>query len=970
MALKITIIQGGAAVTNYSGTDEYVVIPETYLGKPVTKIEEGVFKSNPHLKAVFIPKTITTIGIGAFEQCVHLQYIGCGLGDNDKALSDIPALPAEAQPTPATLSAKDLPDLSILPPSVRIIGARAFLGTALKFINIQGTYIYIGNSAFEGCNHLEVAALYSCKHLIMGKRVFMNSKINRFYAPLAEHSTLDDYAFAFCGNLISAQIPARIVGERCFFRCHKLVRTGIPKFVDRIGSEAFAGCKQLDSIPKAAPTAPPSSRQSPLSSPKNTTLESDDEPDDFPFDLDLPVFGEEDEEEPIIAPPCAQLPQASTDVLFQMRIDFGTHAKTHIPSLIKGIFTKTGKKVFFQVQVPVALNLCNFQCIPDQGLSSITPVIDYIIKKEKPIVLMGKQNNQYYTVSQILPSGANAMGNSASFGIYHEMIRRLKKPIPEGFALGERSAPQYIRGSAELDAFISICKDRLPSWMLKAYYRNKDLAQQVGITSSDARKHAAFAQELLANIDWLPDVMNMPTVEQARKILEKAFFGLNDVKEQLLEIVAQIRRTGTLPKWGILLTGPAGTGKTTIAKVTANMMGMPLIQVDMSSVGKDPEAICGSSRVFSNAQPGQILTNMYVHRTSSAVLLVNEADKATTVANTLLSILDKTGFYENFLEEIVPTDNLFCIATCNDLSKLSKPLLDRFLVIDIPAYTQEEKRVIWTDHALPAAKDKPNINAAELSMTAEAIDLLIDEYAIEPGARDLEQYAERFLRNYCKHTDGSEEAQTKKVYTAEDIQNILGPSKKVTRSFGIRPGEINAAFYHDGRAHFFLIQVSVISGTGKFETLGPMGSMQADFCKVAYLCARNTVNSASCDLSKYDVSVFVPQPIPESMNNHVGLACYAAICSKLLNTNLALNDICFVGGCDVNGSLYFDESDLTPLLRSMKAQGVSTLYAPMGTSKLVSPKTSADCNVTIIEAPDAKTLFSLAVTRNNLDGYR
>ncbi|MBE6995352.1 MAG: hypothetical protein E7429_01265 [Ruminococcaceae bacterium] len=153
-------------------------------------------------------------------------------------------------------------------------------------------------------------------------------------------------------------------------------------------------------------------------------------------------------------------------------------------------------------------------------------------------------------------------------------------------------------------------------------------------------------------------------------------------------------------------------------------------------------------------------------------------------------------------------------------------------------------------------------------------------------------------------------------------------------------------------------------GSGKFEVLGPISKLQEEYCKVAYWCVRNTTNTSACDLSQYDVTVFVPQPIPEGTDNHVGLACYAAICSKILNQNLAIKDICFIGGCDLNGSLYFDENDLTPLLRSMKARGVSTLYAPMGTNRLVDTKVNCDCGVAIIEAPDATALFAMAVTQS------
>jgi hypothetical protein len=229
----------------------------------------------------------------------------------------------------------------------------------------------------------------------------------------------------------------------------------------------------------------------------------------------------------------------------------------------------------------------------------------------------------------------------------------------------------------------------------------------------------------------------------------------------------------------------------------------------------------------------------------------------------------------------------------------------------------------------------------------------------------MEQFAQSFAGHFARAAENT--GIMKRVYTAEDVRTLFGPGKRIQRNFAVHPGEVNAAFYFEGKAYFFLIEASVFPGTGNLEILGPIGERQRDYCKVAYWCVRNTINASHFDLSKYDVKIFVPSPIPDGVKNHLGLACYAAICSKILNRSLALDDTCFIGGCDLNGSLYFDQSDLNPLLRAMKARGVSTVYAPMGTNQLVDTRVSDDCNITIVEGLDAATLFGLAIAASN--GY-
>ena len=172
----------------------------------------------------------------------------------------------------------------------------------------------------------------------------------------------------------------------------------------------------------------------------------------------------------------------------------------------------------------------------------------------------------------------------------------------------------------------------------------------------------------------------------------------------------------------------------------------------MSSIN-DPEQLTGSSRIYSNAKPGIIMEAFSMAGASNLIFIINELDKAAAgkgngnPADVLLTLLDNIGFTDNYIECMIPTVGVYPIATANDKSQISAPLMSRFAVIDIPDYTFEEKKVIFTKFSLPKVLKRMGMKENECEITDKGLDALIEMYSVTTGVRDIEQAAERLAAN-------------------------------------------------------------------------------------------------------------------------------------------------------------------------------------------------------------------------------
>lgn len=270
--------------------------------------------------------------------------------------------------------------------------------------------------------------------------------------------------------------------------------------------------------------------------------------------------------------------------------------------------------------------------------------------------------------------------------------------------------------------------------------------------SQEERHHAQRALSIMLNIQWKNNYFEAIDPVEARRILDEELYGMERVKQRIIETIIQINRTHTLPAYGLLLVGPAGTGKSQIAYAVARILKLPWTTLDMSSIN-DPEQLTGSSRIYSNAKPGIIMEAFSVSGQSNLVFIINELDKAAAgkgngnPADVLLTLLDNLGFTDNYMECMVPTVGVYPIATANDKSQISAPILSRFAVIEIPDYTKEEKKVIFSRFALKKVLKRMALREEECVITDEALDTIVDIFEGTSGIRDLEQAAEHIAAN-------------------------------------------------------------------------------------------------------------------------------------------------------------------------------------------------------------------------------
>ena len=370
---------------------------------------------------------------------------------------------------------------------------------------------------------------------------------------------------------------------------------------------------------------------------------------------------------------------------------------------------------------------------------------------------------------------------SAEDGFLQFMIERLlssdapSQEIPDEEA-EETGDSMKLTSIQSITDFMNCAGRTLPDNIRLWARRNLAVARSNEV-SAEERRHAQRALSIMMNIQWKNNYFPSIDPVEARRILDEELYGMEQVKQRIIETIIQINRTHTLPAYGILLIGPAGTGKSQIAYAVARILKLPWTTLDMSSIN-DPEQLTGSSRIYANAKPGIIMEAFSMAGESNLVFIINELDKAAAgkgngnPADVLLTLLDNLGFTDNYIECMIPTSGVYPIATANDKNQISAPLMSRFAVIEIPDYTPEEKKVIFSEYALPKVRRRIGIQEQECTLTPDGLNAVIEMNKDTSGIRDLEQVAEHLAANALYQIEVDHVKAV--AFDAEMVRTLLG----------------------------------------------------------------------------------------------------------------------------------------------------------------------------------------------------
>ena len=393
----------------------------------------------------------------------------------------------------------------------------------------------------------------------------------------------------------------------------------------------------------------------------------------------------------------------------------------------------------------------------------------------------------------------------------------------------------------------------------------------------------------LVDLPWEEYTKDNLDLKHAENVLNRDHYGLEDVKERILEHLAVIKLKKNKKAPIICLYGPPGVGKTSLGKSIADALGRKYVRVSLGGLHDEAE-IRGHRRTYIGAMPGRIIQNLKKAKSSNPVFVLDEIDRIGKdfrgdPASALLEVLDpeqNNSFYDNYLELEYDLSKVMFIATANVTSTIHPALLDRMELIEVTGYTTEEKIEIAKRHLIPKQLSEHGLEKNALSFSSKVIEKIIKDYTRESGVRTLDKTLAKIIRRYAKKLAYGEEI--KKVVTINHVKNILGPRKFFSETYegnNFAGVVIGLAWTAYGGSILF-VETSVSRGNGRLTLTGNLGDVMKESATIAleYVKSRSKKLNIPYEIFRnYNVHLHVPEGAIPKDGPSAGITMVTALAS-------------------------------------------------------------------------------------------